>query len=416
MRIPMTVLRCWTILALVLLAAGCASVRAPGPVPQAPVVLVSLDGFRPDYLGRGLTPVLDRLAAEGAHAEALRPSFPTLTFPNHYTLVTGLRPDRTGVIHNTMTDPALPGQRFATSNRAAVQDARWWDQAEPIWTRVQRAGRRAATMFWPGSEAPVHGAHPDEWVPFDPAITPEARVDTVLGWLDRPSAERPAFISLYFEHVDKAGHHDGPASPAVEAAIGTVDAAVGRLLAGLAARGLEDRVNLLVVSDHGMAAVAPERVVYLEDFVDEAEIEIVTAGVLAGLRPQPGRGDVFERALLGRHAHMECWRKRDLPARFHYGSHRRIPSLLCLADEGWVISTRRRIAALAHFSLGEHGYDPALPSMQAIFIARGPAFRRGAVVPPFDNVDVYPLLAHLLGLVPGRTDGSLAAVRALLVP
>ncbi|HUD42014.1 MAG TPA: ectonucleotide pyrophosphatase/phosphodiesterase [Dokdonella sp.] len=410
-------LRCGVLLALLAALLGaCAAIRGPEAAPSDPVILVSLDGFRPADLRRGLTPALDRLLIEGAHAASMQPSFPSLTFPNHYTLVTGLRPDRNGVIHNTMTDPDLPGQRFATSNRAAVQDARWWAQAEPIWTRVQRSGRRAATMYWPGSEAPVHGAYPDDWAAFDPEVTPEQRVDTVLGWLDRPAARRPVFISLYFEHVDKAAHHDGPDSPQAAAAVRRVDAAIARLVAGIAARGLDDRVHLLIVSDHGMATVVPGQVTYLEDLIDEADADIVTTGVLAGLRPQPGRSAAVERALLGRHAHMECWRKQALPARFRYGTHRRVPPLLCLADEGWVVSTRARMAALAHVSRGEHGYDPALPSMQAIFIARGPAFVPGAQVPPIDNVDVYPLLAHLLGLVPGPHDGSLQPLRPLLKP
>lgn len=401
---------------LIALLGACAAIRDRDGVPSEPVILVSLDAFRPVDLGRGLTPTLDRLRTEGASAASMQPSFPTLTFPNHYTLVTGLRPDRNGVIHNTMTDPELPGERFATSNRAAVQDARWWAQAEPIWTRVQRSGRRAATMYWPGSEAPVHGAYPDDWAAFDPEVTPEQRVDTVLGWLDRPAGRRPAFMSLYFEHVDKAAHHDGPDSPEAAAAVRRVDAALARLVAGIAARGLDDRVNLVIVSDHGMATVAPGQVTYLEDLIDEADAEIVTTGVLAGLRPQPGRTATVERALLGRHAHMECWRKRALPVRFRYGTHRRVPSLLCLADEGWVVSTRARMAAMAHVSRGEHGYDPALPSMQAIFIARGPAFVPGAQVPPIDNVDVYPLLAHLLGVTPGPHEGSLQPLRPLLKP
>ena len=166
-------------LLLVVLLAACAAIRGRDGVPSEPVILVSLDAFRPVDLGRGLTPTLDRLLAEGAHATSMRPSFPTLTFPNHYTLVTGLRPDRNGVIHNTMTDPDLPGERFATSNRAAVQDARWWAQAEPIWTRVQRSGRRAATMYWPGSEAPVHGAYPDDWAAFDPVVTISASASSI---------------------------------------------------------------------------------------------------------------------------------------------------------------------------------------------------------------------------------------------
>jgi predicted AlkP superfamily pyrophosphatase or phosphodiesterase len=225
-------------LCLTLLLAACAGGPPPPAAPAAraeyrPLILVSIDGFRADYLTRGLTPTIAALAADGVRAEAMRPSFPSLTFPNHYTLVTGLRPDRHGIVNNRMEDPLIPGVTFTLSNRAAVGDERWWDDGTPLWVTLRRQGKVADTMFWPGSEAPIHGLQPNVWLPFDETMTPEARVDTVLGWLDRPAGERPDFVTLYFDQLDHAGHDSGPNSEAVTKTLPVMDAAVARLVAGL---------------------------------------------------------------------------------------------------------------------------------------------------------------------------------------
>jgi predicted AlkP superfamily pyrophosphatase or phosphodiesterase len=201
-----------------------------GPAAAAPLtVLVSIDGFRADYLDRGVTPVLSGLAAQGARG-AMRPSFPSKTFPNHYTLVTGLRPDHHGIVENNMEDPAIPGVTFKMSNLAAVADRRWWDGGEPIWVTAERAGIRSATMYWPGSEAEIHGVRPSLWLHFDQNRLSPARVDQTLAWLDLPAEQRPQFVTLYFDEVDTAGHWFGPDSAEVNAAAGRVDQALGRLV------------------------------------------------------------------------------------------------------------------------------------------------------------------------------------------
>ncbi|PKM05607.1 MAG: alkaline phosphatase family protein, partial [Gammaproteobacteria bacterium HGW-Gammaproteobacteria-7] len=270
------------------------------------MILISLDGFHPDYLQRGLTPSLQRLAEQGARAEWMNPSYPSLTFPNHYTLVTGLRPDRHGIIHNTMRDQTLGD--FALHRREAVEDGRWWG-GEPIWVSAKKQGLRTATLFWPGSEAEIGGLRPDEWREFSKALPPKQRVDTVLGWLDRAPDQRPHFITLYFEHVDTASHDFGIDSPQANAAIATVERALAQLLDGLEARGLADAVHLVVVSDHGMAQTSAERVVILDDRLDPATVEIRTLGEVTGIEPLPGREAEVNRALLGRHERFECWPK-----------------------------------------------------------------------------------------------------------
>ena len=388
---------------LLLLLGGCAS----GPVAQQetdPVLLVSIDGLRADYLQRGLTPNLSRLAAEGVRAEWMNPSYPSLTFPNHYAIVTGLRPDHHGIVHNSMSDAELG--RFRLSDREAVGDARWWG-GEPIWIGAMRSGQRAATLFWPGSEAPIDGMHPTYWKPYDGTLRYQDRVDQVLAWLSEPEATRPRVVTLYFDHVDHAGHDHGPDSPQLRDALVEADRAIGRLLDGLDARGLGDRVNLIVVSDHGMATVEPDHVVAIEDMVTMEEAKVVSVGQVVGIAPNPGFEARAEQRLLGAHDRYDCWRKGELPARWHYGSHPRVPPIICQMHEGWDALPRAQVARhKAGTPRGSHGYDPALPEMRAVFLARGPAFREGVVLPAFDNVDVYPLLARLAGVAPAPNDGD----------
>jgi predicted AlkP superfamily pyrophosphatase or phosphodiesterase len=390
--------------------ASCASAPPKAPAAAtAPTILISIDGFRPDYLDRGVTPNLAALAAEGVRGD-MRPSFPSKTFPNHYTLVTGLRPDRNGIVDNNMQDAAIPGVTFKMSNAAAVADARWWNEGEPIWVTAEKAGLRTATEFWPGSEAAIHGVRPSRWTHFDEKVPSAARVDQVLAWLDLPAAERPVFLTLYFDAVDTAGHWYGPESAQVNAAAAEVDAAVGRLEAGLKARGLT--ANLVVVADHGMAPISPDRRIFADDLVAPADVKSLTLGAFWSLNPAPGRETAVERALLKPHAHMQCWRKGEIPARYHYGHNPRVPAIFCLPATGWEITTHDYKAK--HPEGGDHGFDNFSPEMRAVFIAAGPAFRRHAALPTFDNVDVYPLLAHVLGVKPQPNDGRLADVAGAL--
>src|SRR5262249_54157959 len=238
-------------------------------------------------------------------------------------------------VHNRMVDP-VSGKRFVYNDRSLTSDPSWWG-GEPLWVSVERQGKHAATMFWPGSDVAIDGVRPEHWLPFDASMTPDAPGDQALAWLDLPAAQRPDFMTLYFEQVDHAMHDNGPDSNEVGTALREVDAALGRLLAGLKQRGLTDSVNLVIVSDHGATASGPDRVIVLDRIVDVADIDLVTNGVLASLAPKPGHEQEVENAVLRRHDHMRCWRKGDLPPRLHYGTNPRIPPLLCLADDGWLV-------------------------------------------------------------------------------
>ncbi|GBR06562.1 alkaline phosphatase family protein [Acetobacter oeni] len=391
----------------VLLSACSAGQPAPVTWEGKPaVILVSLDGFRTEYLSRGLTPHLQALADGGVRARAMRPSFPSITFPNHYTLVTGLRPDHHGIVGNSMFDPVMPGVHFSM----ASHESWWWDEAEPIWVTAEKQGLNAGTMFWPGSESVIHGKRPDEWEKFDSHMSDDTRVDTLLSWYDRGVAQRPRLATLYFNAVDSAGHHFGPGSSEVNAALRDVDEAVGRLEAGLKARHIP--ADIIVVADHGMAPVGDDQVIAMDKVAPAASWRWVTGGAYAGVDALPGQQAVLETALLKPHDHMQCWRRDQIPARFHYGHNPRVPGYICLAETGWMI--RRDGTKPEHEDRGEHGYDPALPDMSALFVAQGPDLKAGTVLEPFDNVDVYFLVAHLLGVKALPGDGSLDTFRPVL--
>jgi predicted AlkP superfamily pyrophosphatase or phosphodiesterase len=375
-------------------------------------VLIALDGFRWDYLDRPQAARLRELAARGVRAERMLPSFPSKTFPNHYTLVTGLFPEHHGIAANVMLDASLG--RFRTGNDPAVRDARWF-AGEPIWVTAEKQGVRTAAYFWPGSEAKIGGVFPHWYYAFDPSTPRDTRVRRVLEWLAMPDSSRPGFIAVYFADVDTDGHDFGPDSREVNDAIARVDSVVGAIVDGIAQQGASEQVDVIVVADHGMTAVTADRVIALDEHVSMDSLQIGDWSPVATIIPKPGREAYVYRALKGAHPHLQVYRKGELPARLHYNEGARVTPIVAIADEGWSIGTREYLATMARGTTqGAHGYDNALPSMGALFVAAGPSFRRGVTVPPFTNVHVYPLLARLLRVRPAVTDGSLDSVRAML--
>ncbi len=385
-------------------AAVAAPVEARAPV----TILVSIDGFRPDYLARGVTPNLNALAAAGISA-SMRPSFPSITFPNHWTLVTGLRPDRNGVVGNRMEDATHPGMVFTMQS----EEPFWWTQAEPIWITAEKAGIRTATMFWPGANVSFDGLRPSDWQQYGHEVSNRQRVDAVIDWLRRPIATRPQFLTLYFDTVDSAGHSNGPESPKTTEAVADADAAIGRLRSELAMLG--QPANLLIVADHGMAATSPDRVIRFDQIAAPDSFRFVTGGPYAGIEPMPGKEAALAAAIALPNAHMQCWPKAKIPAALHFGGNPRVPSYICVAQTGWLILDKPPAPDRPLRAGGAHGYDPAVPDMAALFIASGPAIRASGTLAPFDNVDVAPLLRTLLKLPAGSgLDGDDRPFRAAL--
>jgi predicted AlkP superfamily pyrophosphatase or phosphodiesterase len=380
---------------------------------QPTVILIGLDGFRNDYMDKADTPSLHRLAAHGARAQGLIPVFPSKTFPNFYSIATGLYPENNGIVGNTMFDPELQAN-FRMSDRAAVEDGRWWG-GEPIWVTAEKQGQRSGIFFWVGSEAEIAGTRPAHWKRYDGKVPNSDRVAQALAWLDLPAAERPRFIALYFSDADHYGHRHGPESPEVINAILELDGILGMLVQGLEARGVFDRVNIIVIADHGMSATTAEHVIHLRDYIDLSLVQVLDGSPAVALWPLQKNEEEIYRALANAHPHMHVYRKETVPGRFHYSRHRRIPPILCLAGDGWTIDTRAAPDTSRQYSeKGAHGYDNLLTTMRATFIAHGPAFKKGVVVKPFQSIHVYNLMAHLLNLKPAPNDGSIDSVRVML--
>ncbi|MEY3970570.1 MAG: hypothetical protein RLZZ80_268 [Pseudomonadota bacterium] len=382
---------------------------AEGSKPHT--ILVGIDGFRADYLSRGHTPTLAQLARQGATASGLTPVFPTVTFPNHVSLVTGRRPVRHGILNNTMWDPAIADQVFRLRDRQAVTNPAWWSDSEPIWVTAAKQGRISSTLFWPGSEVPIQGIQPRDWLPYQHSMSSSARVKQLLNWLtdvrpDRPQAD---FATLYFSEVDSEGHAHGPDSPAVNQAMARVDAALAQLMDGLKAAGLWSRTSLVIAADHGMTFVPAEHRIEVGSIAKQFPgVVWHWTGPTAGL----SLADQSEPAVLQALAkipRLTCWPKHGVPQRLGSMNHRRAPDVICLADSGWKVTDR-----LLSFPIpGQHGFDPDHEEMQGLFIAVGPDIRRrqlGRV----SNLEVYPLLCALLGIQPAANEASGTLVDQLL--
>ncbi|MES2125095.1 MAG: ectonucleotide pyrophosphatase/phosphodiesterase [Gemmatimonadota bacterium] len=399
---------------MILLCACAPGSRAPAtPVPAGAdqaVVLISLDGFRADYLDRAAAPNLQALAREGVRAEWMTPSFPSKTFPNHYTIVTGLYPEHHGIVANNIRDAELGS--FTMADSLAVRDGRWWG-GEPIWVTAEKQGRRAANFFWPGSEAEIDGVRASIWKRFDDKFPNAARIDSVLGWLSLPRGEAPSLVTLYYSDVDHAGHTFGPMAPETDAAIARVDSMIGRLRSGLSAKGLGERVNVIVVADHGMLATPRDQLIFLDDYITLDDVDVVDWTPVGAIVPKPGKLEAVYARLKHAHPHLQVYRKGEVPARFHFNSNPRITPLVLIADPGWSITRREKQEGWSARS-ASHGWDNRAPAMRALFVASGPAFRNGLVVPAFQNIHVYDLMCAILGLRPAPNDGSLDSVRTLL--
>ena len=405
--------RIFSWLLAVLLLAGAGACGRPVLESHEPVlILVSLDGFRWDYLERVETPHLRRLAAGGVRAEGLIPVFPSKTFPSHYSIVTGLYPGHHGIISNNMRDAQLG--EFHLSDRTAVEDPRWWG-GEPVWVTAERQGLRSAVLFWPGSETEIGGFRPTFWSRFDRSLSFADRVERVLAWLDLPADRRPRLIALYLEHPNDVGHEFGPEAAETFAAVGEVDARIGDLVAGIERRGLEELVNLVIVSDHGMADTSPQRTIFLDEHVDLEPGEVFERGALLQVFPGPGREEKLVDELSQISEHLAIYRRDRIPDRLHLRDHPRTPPILGIPDVGWEVATREEYEARNRARVrGDHGQDPTDPRMHGLFVAHGPAFRQGLVIDRFESVEVYNLLTTILGLEPAANDGTQGALDLVL--
>lgn len=384
------------------------------------VLLISLDGFRYDYLNLYHPTNLNSLARTGVRARWMVPSFPSKTFPNHYAIATGLYPENNGIVENSIYDATFKAV-FTLSDRNEVRNGRWW-LGEPIWVTAEKQGQKSGSVFYPGTEAEIAGTRPSLWKEYDEKVSNETRVDTILSWLDLPLEKRPTVLALYFSDTDDSGHAFGPTSPETREAALKVDADIGRLIQGLKSRGIFNQVNIIVVSDHGMTKVDWHHAILLDELFDtNLAARIFWTREIVSIFPKDGKEDEIYRDLKRKlPPQARVYRKAEMPARFHYSHSPRIAPLLVLPKEGWILTNRKAFAEMQvkgdKNSKGGHGYDNLLPSMRAIFIAHGEALKKATVVAPFRNIQVYNIMTRILGLTPAPNDGNYDAAKAVLAP
>lgn len=412
-----SIVRCLVLLYAVA-ALGAYGTRAQSRITdlRPTVVLISLDGFRYDYLDKYSPPTLTRLARNGVRAKWMIPSFPTKTFPNHYTIATGLYPENHGIIENNIYDF---GTVFSLSKLDEVADSRWWG-GEPIWVTAEKQGQKAASYFFVGTGTQIKGRWPSMYRNYNGKVPNNLRVDKVLGWLDLPADKRPTMMSMYFSTTDDVGHEFGPDSEETRYAVQEVDGYISRLMDGLRRRGIDKHVNLIIVSDHGMAAYHPKNTTFLDDHFDfDLAEKILWTSEIVQIFPKPGNLDaIFEK--IRNLPHTTCWKKGTLPDRLHYNSGKRIAPIVCSSEMGWMTTNHEWYDDWYNDLIdkdhprGAHGYDNRYQEMQATFIGHGTAFKKGFVAEPFENVHVYELMCRILGLKPAPNDGDLRKVRAIL--
>lgn len=353
------------------------------------------------------TPTLDSLAKVGVRAD-FRPSFPSVTFPNHYSMATGLHPDHHGLVNNFFYAEDLD-KIYTIGNRNAVGNPDFYG-GEPIWNTAQKQGVKAASFFWVGSETAVGGMQPSIWKPFDGTVPFKNRADSVLSWLQLPEAERPHLIMWYIEEPDAIGHRATPDSAATLQVVEELDQLLGYFFAEARKLDIFKKIDFVVLSDHGMATYYPENYVNLNDYLPRDSFDFVFDGVPTLLYTKESyRETAYE--ILQTVPHITAYRKEEVPERLIYGKHPRVGDLVVIPDIGTYVQfrteSRPRYAAT-------HGYDNLAPEMQAIFYAAGPSFKKGERVGAIPNVNLYLLICNLLNLQPEPNDGMQEEVDLLL--
>lgn len=379
------------------------------------LILISIDGFRWDYMNLYPTPNMKRIAAKGTRAERLLPVFPTLTFPNHYSIATGLYPENHGLVANNFPDPARDTW-YSLKKRETVEDRRFY-AGEPIWVTAETQGMVAAAFFFVGTEAPINGVYPTHWRSYDKKITGEDRVDQILAWLGEPAKTRPHIYTLYFEDVDDYSHWFGPDSEENTEAIDRVDGYIGRLLKGLEKLSFADQVNIILVSDHGQGAYLPDQQPYLlADHVDLDDAAIIEGGSYLFIhldKEEPDRAADIVATVNSTWKHGRAYLPDDTPAQWRVGKNPRFPDVILMPDAGYAVLSDEGKAG--KINAGDHGWAPENPDMHGFFVACGPNITPGLSLGSVSTIDVYPLMLSILGLdAPEKIDGNAAHLASAL--
>ena len=369
-------------------------------ITQPYVVMLSMDGFRWNYTERIPTPNFDKIAAMGVRA-SIQPCFPTKTFPNHYSIATGLYPDHHGIVNNTFWDPGR-SVVYKISDRSKVQDGYFYG-GEPIWNTAEKQGMKSASYFWVGSEADVQGMHPSIWKVYDHNFPWNQRVDSVIAWLQLPEAKRPHMITWYVPEPDGTGHHYGPESQEIDNMVMKLDTLLGYFMDELAKIPVGAKVNVIITSDHGMQQYKKADVIVLKNLIKKSWYNYAYgSNPIYNIWANPGYSDSILMAL-SQVPHLSAYDKNTIPARLHYMTNARCGDVVAMADSSYALV----YGSVPNITIaGTHGYDNANTNMDAIFFAYGPAFKQGYKANKFQNIDIYNLITKILKLTPAANDGD----------
>lgn len=382
---------------------------------QAPyTILISFDGFRHDYMDRGLTPNLQKVSDNGVEALSLMPVYPSKTFPNHTSIITGMYPENHGIIANTFYDPHFK-ETYKISDSIQVREARWY-KGEAFWETAQRNGIIAASFFWPGSEVNLEYRRPRYYKNYDHYFPYKLRVDGLIEWLKLPLKDRPRFLTIYFDATDTYGHKYGPNSDSVNYAIKVLDGMAGYLMDKLAEINLIDSTNLIFVSDHGMTEMSSDKYVNLEEILGDEKVDYWNWSTYCLIQPQKGRLDAVYNKLKANEKHYKVYRRSEVPDFYHFSSSPLLSDLIIITDLGWEAGdTKAQKRFESWKAKGNHGYDNGQLDMHGFFVAAGPSFRKNYKTGTLRNIDIYPLLCEIFNIpVRNGIDGKGDRIRFIL--
>jgi alkaline phosphatase D len=384
------------------------------------VLVVSFDGFRHDYFEKTETPNFDKFAKNGVKAKSLQPVFPSLTFPNHYSIATGAYSGTHMITGNSFYDKKFK-EYYSLRDSEKVRNGKFY-QSEPIWVTAERQGIKSASYFWVGSEAEINGFRPSIYKHYDGKIPFSTRVDSVISWLQYPKKNRPHLIMLYFSEPDHTGHEDGPNHKNIISTIQEMDNLLGYLMNQL--QSIEENIEIqtILLSDHGMSDVSKERIVILDEYIAEIENCYVNgrgALVQLDLKSEISNSSSIVWNQITKIPHLSAYKKDELPEHFHF-NNRNTGEFVLVADDGWLIYTKEFVENREITVKGMHGYDPKIMNMHGIFLAQGSKIRKDIEIESFENIHVYPLICNLLEITPYSSEidgpqGSIDILKPILV-
>ena len=381
---------------------------------QPYVILISFDAFRWDYSNRNITPNIESLIKNGVKAQSLKPVFPSKTFPNHISIITGMYPEHHGIIFNDFYN-TFTGSHYKLSDSVEVRNSHWY-KGEAFWETAKHQGIISASYFWPASDINSEYRRPNYYHHYVHSLPYTQRVKGVIEWLKLPYNHRPHFISMYFELTDDVGHKYGPNSPQIDTAIASLDSTLGNLLSSLRDIKMMDSVNIILVSDHGLTNISGDRVVNIEEMLNEYDVDYSNSGPVMMIQPKQSDLEEVYSLLKKNENHYKVYKKKDIPGYYHFSENPFIYKLLVIADIGWSVIINKNLKWYKPGSTGgNHGYDNNTLDMQGTFIASGPQFKKDYKTGTINCLDIYPLLCKIFSVFPNpNIDGKLDRIKFIL--